>query len=55
MSDQEIIKELYDACVWYEREEKELLKKAKEYRTNIERNKRLIALLQNEIDKEEQQ
>lgn len=55
MNDKEIIKELYDAVRWYESEENELLKKAKEYRRVIERNKRLIALLQNEIDKKEQQ
>ena len=51
MSDREIIKELYDALMWYESEENKLLEKAKEYRKQIDRNKRLISVLQSEIDR----
>lgn len=54
MTDKEIIKELYDALMWYESEENKLLEQAKEYRRQIDRNKRLIQCLQDKI-KEEQQ
>ena len=54
MTDKEIIKELYDALLWYESEENKLLEQAKEYRRQIDRNKRLIQCLQDKI-KEEQQ
>lgn len=53
MTDKEIIKELYDAILYCESEENKLLEQVKEYRRIIERNKRLIRLLQNKIDKEE--
>lgn len=53
MTDKEIIKELYDALLWYESEENKLLEQAKEYRRQIDRNKRLIQCLQDKIEKEQ--
>ena len=52
MTDKEIIKELYDALMWYESEENKLLEQAKEYRRQIDRNKRLIQCLQDKINEE---
>lgn len=49
MTDKEIIKELYDALLWYENEENKLLEQVKEYRRCMERNKRLIQCLQDKI------
>ena len=54
MTDKEIIKELYDALLWYESEEKKLLEQVKEYRRQIDRNKRLIKLLEDKIEGEQQ-
>ena len=53
MTDKEIIKELYDALLWYESEENKLFEQIKEYRRQKERNKRLIKLLQDKIEEEQ--
>ena len=52
MTDKEIIKELYDALLWYESEENKLLEQVKEHRRCIERNKRLIQCLQDKLMEE---